>query len=405
MKPECTHVPVRRIGYLGATNDDHSQNFIHLVESAGGQVCAMRDSQASGCYAPPDWVNWKPTRIAWQRSRRILDQLTGTRDASHIERLLNAIDRNRLEYLVAYWGTRPMGDIIAIKKCRPDLKIILNVLCHPIALSRWKVAAQNWYFRTVVHHCDALLVSSEAMRTYIRRHVVGNRDIPVFMWPPYYSARYFPTSPVSPCRTVPSVLFLGRVDWRRAQSSDNALPFLGKLMDSGIHVYYHYARESATDHRNAHTFAYMPLVEAIRYATQFDASLIMYNLDSCSRCDRFDVTVPDRLVASVSAGVPIAIPAHGYTACKEYLRDYEAVITFHSPKELAERLMDRTAMEHYRRMARENSRKYVGERHMQPLWTLIGSLRRYASNSREPSAVGGRDCGFDVKQVCPSEER
>lgn len=60
-----------------------------------------------------------------------------------------------------------------------------------------------------------------------------------------------------------------------------------------------------------------------------------------ARADRFHLTVPDRLITSVAAGVPIALPKRGYSAAKSYLKDYPAVIEFESPSELAQTLVDR----------------------------------------------------------------
>ena len=87
------------------------------------------------------------------------------------------------------------------------------------------------------------------------------------------------------------------------------------------------------------------------------------------------MTVPDRLVASVTAGIPIALPAQGYGASREYLQEYGAVIPFASPAELACHLQDRRAMAHLRTAAQENSHKYVGEDHLGP---LAGFLRQVA---------------------------
>jgi hypothetical protein len=112
----------------------------------------------------------------------------------------------------------------------------------------------------------------------------------------------------------------------------------------------------------------------ISFATQFDASLIVYNLEACRRKDRFKVTVPDRLVAAVAAGIPIAIPEADYDACEEYLANFRAVIPFRSTGELKDQLSDRARMQALKLMAWEDSRLYAGEDHLDPLVRLIAEV-------------------------------
>src|SRR5947209_3312474 len=103
------------IGYLGAPNDDHAANFAQLMASAGRQVCSLTDACSQGLYrqAPKARLSLPFIR---NRYRRVRDQLWGVSDRLHLEHILGRIDSSGLRSIVAFWGTKPMADIIAIKR-------------------------------------------------------------------------------------------------------------------------------------------------------------------------------------------------------------------------------------------------------------------------------------------------
>jgi len=305
-----------------------------------------------------------------------LDQLFGTSDREYTSHLCRAIDKGNIECVIAFWGIQPLCDVIALKRARPHVKVILNVLCHPLALSPFRVAIQNWLLRRSLEWLDGLIISSEAMAGYLRSHVPEVVQTPAFIWPPYLSVDFFPRRRLSPCKQKPNMVFLGRMDWRHGQAADNMTAYLNELMDNGVHIYCH-GDDKASNRQYEHKFGYMKLSDATEYATQFDASLAAYNLSAIRSPERFSVTVPDRLVASVAAGIPIAIPANGYQACKEYLKAYRAVIEFKSASTLADALLDRPRMEALRTMGEQDSRHYVGERHISQLLAFAESLWRH----------------------------
>lgn len=86
------------------------------------------------------------------------------------------------------------------------------------------------------------------------------------------------------------------------------------------------------------------------------------------------LTVPDRVLSSVAAGVPIAIPRRGYAASKTYLRDYGAVIEFDTPRDLKDRLSDRDELRALRERAWHARRGYVAEAHAGRLAQFLSAL-------------------------------
>ena len=125
---------------------------------------------------------------------------------------------------------------------------------------------------------------------------------------------------------------------------------MNSILDAGIEL--HHARSPETDDGHPHRrhFSPLPMQELIDKIGEFDASLIAYNTQACARDDRFYLTIPDRLITSVAAGVPVAIPRQGYGAIKSYLRDYP-MLEFDTADELAQELADRSLVAQLREAA------------------------------------------------------
>jgi hypothetical protein len=359
-----------KIGYLGPPID-HRENLAMLLGSAGIDLQILDDSITSGIYRDASGAPTRsPAKTMSGAMRRLKSQLFGTSNRAYIERLTQQIDVSGLQCLIGYWGAQILGDLIAIKKHRPHVVTILNVLCHPTALTGGKIAAQNALFSRSLKYLDGVIASGRVMHEYLKQHVYRGRDVPTLIAPPMYASHYFPPNIERPMRDAANLLFLGRTDWNRGQESDDIGVFLTQLLEEGIEVY-HAHSDHVTPHPKRHMFAYLPLAPMERFARQFDASLVLYNLNACARPDRFRVTVPDRLIASVTAGLPIALPPRGYDAATEYLARYEAVINFSSPADLAAQLRDRSRVQALRKLAEANSAHYIGEKHVSSLVEFI----------------------------------
>ena len=161
------------------------------------------------------------------------------------------------------------------------------------------------------------------------------------------------------------------MDWWAGQPCDNVHNELSDIMDQKVFVYHSDKTGTLPFHPFRRVFAPMPLWSLISFATQFDASLITYNLDACKDHDRFKTTIPDRLVASVAAGIPIAIPKNGYDASKEFLRQYDAVIEYTSSKDLSEKLHDGTYIKMLKSKAMECASLYSVQLYTQKIFDLI----------------------------------
>ena len=316
----------------------------------------------------PDSVLWRKKQIkagkakaGFGRWSRLRDRAFGTSRGPYTDEILNKIDEHHVQTVLAYWGTQPLPDIKALKRARPDVRFSLNLLCHPVGLQARKVSFDNFTLSQGAKHLDSIISSGPAMTAYLQSHIKGLRDVPLFEFPPCWTEDFGPKEPLPVTRETPNVVFLGRMDWQAGQSSDNVTPMLRELMDEGIDVHYARAPESTIEHAHAFPFDLVPLTEIADFASPFDVSLIAYNVDTAKVQDRFHVTVPDRLITSVAIGLPVALPKRGFTGCREYLKDYEAVIEYESMVDLAHQLRDRERMTTLRGLARLKSQLYRAE--------------------------------------------
>lgn len=359
------------IGYLGATGD-HRLNFVRLLRAAGREPPCFDDS-----------VTFRVARDGRRaaglagRLGRAADQWFGTWDAEYVEYLVAGIDAAQVDCLVGYWGTDPLGDLIAVKRRRPNLKVVLNVLCHPTGLAPGKVGIQNRLMHRAARFLDGLIFPSRAMQAYFARHVLGTRRVASVVLRPLLARSLHPNGPLPSPVPGPSLVFLGRMGASETtQPTDDVSGEIDRLLASAVHVYHHETKVPLPVHPYRHTFGYMALADVTTYSRQFDASLIVYNTSAC-RCDvRFRLVVPDRLIASVAAGVPVAIPRHGYEAAKEYLRDYRAVIEYDSPEELKSALADRDRVRALKLSADADRVNYVADDELDRLADFLGHVLR-----------------------------
>src|SRR4051812_8576898 len=108
-----------QFGYLGKPAE-HSDNLARLMVAVGKRVAVLPDSLSSGVYDVPRsrWERLLPRRLG-RRASWARNQIFGTSDAEYVRRTLERLDEHRVNCLIAYWGTRPIGDVIAVKRHRP----------------------------------------------------------------------------------------------------------------------------------------------------------------------------------------------------------------------------------------------------------------------------------------------
>jgi hypothetical protein len=306
--------------------------------------------------------------------RRLDPLLWGTRDPSYLDFVLRKLDENSTQVLLAYWGTMPLADVLALRRARPQLKLILLALCYPLSLTTPGVWRQRLAVWRSAGALDGVICPTPEMQRYLQTHDLrGQKHIHFGVVPPCWPLSYQAQARSSGVSTRPNVIFTGRTDIAgpTAHAADDLRALLRSLLEAGIEVHHGSSKEVNDGHPLRRPFEPVDLPTLVQKMSGYDASLMAYNTAACQRAERFSFTVPDRLISSVCAGVPIAIPATGYEASKTYLADYPAVLSFRSPEDLQNQLSDRAHVQALRDAAWLLRKKYSAESHGNRLLGLV----------------------------------
>jgi hypothetical protein len=341
---------------------------------------AMCAGRVERCVVLPDSASFFRERglTAPSRLRRFALGVRRTQAPEYMASLLDATDTLAVEVVIGYWGTLPLFDLMALKKARPSLKIVLILLCYPLALDELGLRRQWLSLRMASGSLDGILCPTRGMVEYLQGRVLG-RDGPALgvlspCWPAAFQAQVRPDA--NPKH--PNLVFIGRTDLSglNVHAADDVRSLMRALLEAGIELHHARSAETEDGHPLRKPFAPLPIRQLIATMPRYDASLIAYNLAACRRTERFDLTVPDRLLSSVAGGVPIAVPRRGYRACKAYLERYGAMFEFEDVSDLARQLADHDAVEEMRQRAWRNRSLYTAEAQGPSLLSFVESVAR-----------------------------
>lgn len=305
-------------------------------------------------------------------------RLVGTFDQTFLGGLDDTMAREGSDTVIAYWGTEPLADLLAIRRRLPHVELVLMVLCFPVALNQAGVARQSWMMRRIMRVLDGVIFPNEAMRDHFHRAGLLPEAVQVLILPPCWTGAFQSTAAQPAGLSRPNVIFTGRTDLSSAtvHAADDLRPLMGQVLEAGIELHHAQSRETDDGHPLRKPFRPMRQPELIATMAQHDASLIAYNTQACERDERFKLTVPDRLISTVAAGVPVAIPEQGYDGAKQYLRGHGGVLVFRDAPHLRRLLDDRSRVAEARAQAWAQRGSYAAERHAQPLCDFVASLPR-----------------------------
>lgn len=350
---------------------DHRDSLGGMLEGRVESVHCVADSNT--------WLAQNARAPGWLgRIQRMFDRMTRTRHRGYLAQLLQAIDRDRLDLVIGYWGTEPLSDLVAIRRLRPHVKLVLMVLCYPVGLTAASVRRQCWMMRRAGAAADGIMFPNAAMQRYFSDRVLGPGMPRSAVIPPCWPERFQSSQPGAPvgCATAPAVIFTGRTDLSHhtIHPGDDLRPLMQSLLDAGIELHHVHSKETDDGHPRRRVFQPLKQADLIVKMSGYDASLIAYNTDACQRDERFHLTVPDRLISSVAAGVPIAIPKRGYEGAKQYLADHGAVFEFEDAADLRRQLSDRSHVQAYRDRAWEVRSRYTAQAQAPLLAALLTDL-------------------------------
>ena len=163
-----------------------------------GPPIEHRDSLTAMFAGRVSRLSWVPDSQTFQkgkgaglpvRMRRLLDQLRGTSDPDYQNHVINALNESESGLVIAYWGTIPLPDLAAVKKARPGVKLVLMVLCYPLALETMGIHRQNFFMRRAAGLIDGMLYPSQEMAGYFRQRMFRRRVPPGAIIPPCWPAK------------------------------------------------------------------------------------------------------------------------------------------------------------------------------------------------------------------------
>ncbi len=336
-----------------------------------GPPIAHRDSLLAALRTFTPNVAWLPDLASFLRgsgrrrstSRRFCDLAFGLRDGAYRALVNSEIERTKPSLVMAYWGTLPLVEIKMLRRYHPELKVVLVMLCYPLGLSAGEIARQHFALRSVADSIDVIICPTMDMSSYLRANVFGKRSPYLAEIAPYWPRSYLARARSSPAMNSPNIVFAGRTDLhsRNAQKGDDVRRQLDEIMGAGIDIFHASSQTPFPPDPRRHLFPPLEIKELIEVMGRYDASLMIYNREDCRRKERFDLTVPDRLISSVAAGVPIAISRAGYTASRNYLRSYRAVIEFADWTDLSRQLSDREKLSAMKDAAWQDRERYTAE--------------------------------------------
>jgi hypothetical protein len=166
-------------------------------------------------------VHWIPDSFTHLRQhkhsgpvpwRRRFDSLRGTSSADYLALLERELAVNRIELVVAYWGTLPIGDIVALKKLRPAIKVVLLALCYPLALSTAGIFRQRIILSRAARYIDGVICPGPEMMAYLRRREFSSKRAVMGVVPPCWPRSHFAVTQAASVSPLPNVVYVGRTD-------------------------------------------------------------------------------------------------------------------------------------------------------------------------------------------------
>jgi hypothetical protein len=348
--------------YIG-DNGIHRRNTELLFRNGNIPICFFGSWRSSFDYEAKV-VSFRAS-LAWYRG-----QLTGIASREYKRSLYSFLVKNHVSCVMAYWGTNVFADIITIRKLLPNIRIVLNVLCHPMGQTSARIRLQNIFFRISIRRIDGLIYSSNTMKIYFEKNIMRGRPKPSLIMPPYWSRDLCCNKLLFNDRR-PNIFFPGRMDWWNGDASDNMEKIIGEIANSGVHVYYSNKDSRSRNSEYRHPFHPVPLEEMKELGGRFDAGLIAYNLQQCKDDTRFRVTIPDRLMAAIAMGLPIAIPKNGYDACKELLANWPGILQFDTISDLSNQLSDVEHINELKRACIKKCSEFHAENHFESLVSFL----------------------------------
>jgi len=344
---------------------DHQKSLLTMLYSDDGKLITLPDSHS---FYRSDFV---PSRL-----KNLIGKVWKPNKAAYLEMICQKLDDNSTDVLIGYWGANPISDLLAIKKLRPHIKVVLMVLCHPMSLNNLGIRRQNFMMQRAAAVLDGIIYPSINMAEYYNQYIYKKHRLSEAIIPPCWPKSFQAQQGKPELKDESNIVFIGRTDLsgKTVHLADDVRPLMNAILSQNIDLYHGESKETNDQHPHRKTFKPMMQKALIESMSRYDASLLAYNTKACKNDLRFHLTVPDRLITSVSAGIPIAIPSEGYGGAKSYLQKYPAIFEFDSACHLRSMLADRSHIRELKDIAWEARELYTAEKQGDKLKAFIMGL-------------------------------
>jgi hypothetical protein len=346
-----------------------------LVQVCQGRVANLRTG-------PDDLLTEERSGLR-RRIAGPLANLGVSPNRAHDERLGRWLDAMDVDVAFSHWGTVALPAVGCLRRVRPNLAVVHEFLTYP---TDWFGAAEsvNEFYRTLIEGLAGRIYCSAEMQAYFAERFAPGLSIEMLRRS-RYPRRAFPrrSPPPTTVGALPRIVCLATHDYHvRPGDVNDVLPRLRRIADAGVEVHALRPSRAAESHPRLRWFDRLDPTDGAlaTFASQFDACLVMYNLQD-PRLDRtqFRTSMPERFLYALVLGIPVALPAGELASCERLVLENGIGLTYRTEVELAERLRDGRLMARLWNNAQAFSRTQALEDESP---TLLDFLRRATEHYR-----------------------
>src|SRR5262245_27476878 len=144
------------------------------IEHRASLEAMLGDEVGHVSWVPNSYTHWKDRRGAPPSfCSRLVRRALGTTSVDYLNQMTGHIDETDARFVIAYWGTLPLSDLVAVKKRRSRVRVILMALCYPLSLTAFRIQLQHARMRRARRYMDGVIYPSAEMAEYFRDRVFG----------------------------------------------------------------------------------------------------------------------------------------------------------------------------------------------------------------------------------------
>lgn len=370
-----------RVLHVGPVTSVHTQIAALAYETLGAEAAFLntrKDVSVSGIPGVPfatdvvnPWSDEKPVVPGTGRGSSLAASAVqtarylGLRDRRLDRALLDLRSTRRFDLVVGTWGLPVLEAMLAAQRVFNDAAMVYNVLTAPelpLEGAGWRIGLWKGYlklawlaeraaYRRMLRRCHVRVHCSSEMCRYMRREYdLEQHGIDVIRVE-LFNRIFFPVrrrAKLSDRDNRPHVVHLGATNFS-GRGIDNLSGPFQRLAAAGINVHFASEADERTEgpegpfcQRFPKVGGAVPGPELAEFATQFDAAIILFNVER--EYARFRNALPTRFLFALTTGIPIVLPHGLFLSCQEYVERHDIGLAYRSERDLAQSLADPALM-------------------------------------------------------------